>query len=61
MTITWINCAKRMPPVGKCIIKQPGISPCVGYIKPDTDAYSLLINNAEWTPYTEEAWEELNR
>ena len=60
-TIPWIKCSDEMPPEGKCIIKQPGISPSIGYIRPETNAYHLLINDVEWIPYDEQTWKDLNK
>lgn len=61
--ITWINCAERMPPDDEIVIYR-SIS---GGRNPRIWKGSVLNENLrsaweyEWTPYTKEAWSELNK
>lgn len=68
MTITWINCSERMPPDDdtKIIVFYAGrmIDTTSGDIMHAGKALTELTGKKlsfEWTPYTEEAWSELNR
>ena len=66
MTITWTKCADEMPPDDspfKLIILRDINSP----IKTLSRLYSWRLkmlrnaNKYEWTPYTHEVWDELDR
>lgn len=60
--ITWTNCSERMPPDdNKPVIvrDRDGLVLKEGYI---INAWKDRFDvTAEWTPYTREAWSELNK
>lgn len=65
MTITWINCAERMPTddYTRVILRKPGNN---SYMHSFGNVVvmgknSILDMGIEWVTYTEEAWSELNK
>lgn len=63
MTITWTKCSERMPPDDenfKIIFREIAS----GRFE-ENDGFHMNLTRMkylfEWTPYTEEAWKELNR
>ena len=56
--ITWTNCADEMPPDGMRVI----ILAFGEYMKMTWcgELSRVASNKTEWTPYTDEKWEELN-
>lgn len=66
MTINWIKCSERMPPDGlKLIVKRDSVKLPIDWAdsKDFSDFYNtcLSANDWIWTPYTTEAWKELNK
>ena len=75
MTITWTKCSERMPFRQDVIITLVGDLKASGYeynrwnskelkeqfLKFHAASRKLWKVNTLWTPYTPEAWEELNR
>ena len=74
MTITWIKCSERMPFGNSLIIVRDGDRTRHKKVNPHEliDYKNLLCRsygtndmfnseNWEWTPYTPEAWNSLNR
>ena len=66
MTITWTNCADMMQPSAmKVIVDREGYYKIsTGKQLHDYASYREIeqktMSHLEWTPYTEEAWAELN-
>ena len=69
MTIPWTKCSERMPPrtYKEKVILRGHQDKNLMYMTAE-DCNLLLPaydyedkNNCEWTPYTPEAWEELNK
>ena len=64
--ITWTKCSERMPPEDQKTIFRRIDKDRFLFTKNVVDPHSLFfyvrkINLLEWTPYTPEAWEELNK
>ncbi len=64
MTINWIKCSERMPPDGAdLIVKELKFDEYYNHISSDLLTQEVKFtspNRYEWTPYTPEAWKELN-
>ena len=59
MQITWTNCAEQMPPDHiDVIVKANGYETI--HTGSDLKAW-LGIEHVQWTEFTEEKWEELNK
>jgi len=66
MQITWNNCAEQMPPEEQKTIFRRTDKDKFMFTKNVVDAHSLIfytrkVDVLQWTPYTPEKWEELNK
>lgn len=62
MTITWTNCADRMPDDdGHLIVRKIGDHRLSIYHKSTVINWLRNKKSYECAPYTEEAWKELNK
>lgn len=61
MTIPWTKCSERMPPdeIGTVIMRN--IGGCLLFKALHPRLPKDLSDRLEWTPYTPEAWKELNK
>ena len=59
MTINWIKCSERMPPSDTWLIMND-IGGCliIKALRPVLPKF--ISDRMQWTPYTEEAWNEIN-
>lgn len=64
LQITWTNCTEQMPPsTGEIIIKSDSEQRVAEFIKLDTENCVFFHSDVtwQWTPYTPEKWEALNK
>lgn len=61
--ITWTKCSERMPPDGltDILLKQGSKFMRTHGVIASVNKSFLVAEDIEWTPYTPEIWEELNR
>lgn len=61
--ITWINCAERIPPDDEVVIVKSWTGRILKITKYALSSSTSIYGeeNYNWTPYTEEAWSELNK
>lgn len=61
-SINWIKFSERMPnDDGRSIIRMIGETRCSLRLNHKIRSFFPAKNKYEWTPYTEEAWKELNK
>lgn len=63
MQITWISCAEQMPPYNRkyIILKLESIDRLFLKIMVGDELNDMDITNWQWTEFTKEKWEELNK
>lgn len=61
--ITWTNCAEQMPPYNRkyIIFKLESIDRLFLKIMVGDELNDMDITNWQWTEFTKEKWEELNK
>ena len=62
MQITWTNCAEQMPPDDKDVICKSYVTDgSIKYTKVVGALFKLTTENWQWTEFTKEKWEALNK